>query len=314
MRCLVTGAAGFVGSSICDHLLAAGHEVRGIDCFVDYYPRAIKERNLQNARDNEAFSFIEKDLLDVSMSELLEGVEVVYHQAAQAGVRASWGQYFDTYTRNNILATQRILENAKNSPTLKKIVYASSSSVYGNAESYPTSERITPAPVSPYGVTKLAAEHLMCLYASEFDVPTVSLRYFTVFGPRQRPEMAFYRFIEAGLTGGTIELYGDGEQSRDFTYIDDIVNANVLAAERGRPGAVYNIGGGSVTTINKVLATLEDQLGPLNIDRQERQKGDARHTSADTTAAQDELGFSPAVSVEEGIARQTDWLRGVLNT
>lgn len=312
MHCLVTGAAGFIGSSLCDRLLADGNRVTGIDCFVDYYPRPIKERNLNSARDNENFTFIEADLLEVDMSALLAGIDVVYHQAAQAGVRASWGLYFDTYTRNNILATQRLLESAKGNSRIQKIVYASSSSIYGNAEAYPTSEKVLPGPVSPYGVTKLAAENLMSLYATEFSVPTVSLRYFTVYGPRQRPEMAFHRFIRAGLTGERIELYGDGEQSRDFTFIDDIVQANLLAAERGKSGAVYNIGGGSVTTVNQVLAILQNELGTLTIERQERQKGDARHTSADTSAAQLDLGFKPAVSVQEGLQREIEWLRGEL--
>ncbi len=312
MRCVVTGAAGFIGSSICDRLLQSGHQVVGIDCFVDYYPRAMKEANLAQARASSKFEFIEADLNDLDLHKVLAGVEWIFHQAAQAGVRASWGSYFDTYTRNNILATQKILEACKGSSTLKKIVYASSSSVYGNAEKYPTVETDMPQPVSPYGVTKLAAEHLMCLYASEFGVPTSSLRYFTVYGPRQRPEMAFHRFIRAGLLNETIELYGDGEQARDFTYIDDIVTANLLAAEKGRPGAVYNIGGGAVTTVNEVLAIISAELGELNVNRQDRQKGDARYTCADTSRAQRDLGYKPTVTLQSGLGREIAWLRALL--
>lgn len=309
MRCVVTGAAGFIGSSIVDRLLADGHTVTGIDCFVDYYPREIKERNLAQARRNSAFTFIEADLIEIPFDELLEGVSYVFHQAAQAGVRASWGSYFDTYVRHNVLVSQRLLEAARQASSLKKIVYASSSSVYGNAEQFPTSEAVVPRPVSPYGVTKLAAENLMSLYASEFSVPTVSLRYFTVYGPRQRPEMAFHRFIKAGLSGAEIEVYGDGEQSRDFTYIDDIVSANLLAAEKGVAGEMYNIGGGEVVTINHVLDTIAAEIGPLNISRKERQKGDARHTSAETSKAKRDLGFSPLTSVQQGLQHQIAWLR-----
>jgi UDP-glucose 4-epimerase len=308
MRCVVTGAAGFVGSSLCDRLLADGHEVVGIDCFVDYYPRAVKEKNLAGARSSERFSFIEENLLKTDFNKLLQGAELVFHQAAQAGVRASWGEYFSSYCDNNILATQRLLEAAKGHSTIKKIVYASSSSVYGNAETYPTKETVTPQPVSPYGVTKLAAEHLMSLYASEFGLPTVSLRYFTVYGPRQRPDMAFNRFSRAALSGQELTLYGDGEQSRDFTFISDIVEANMLAALHGKPGRVFNIGGGTQATVNQVLDIIRSAVGNLNVKRYERQVGDARHTSADTTLARSELNYRPRVSLEEGIKREIAWM------
>ena len=230
MHCLITGVAGFVGSTLADRLLQAGHTVCGIDCFTDYYPRANKEANLHNARKSPAFKFYEENLNTADLIARLKGVDWVFHQAAQAGVRRSWGEYFETYTTNNVLATQRILEAVKVIGTVKKFVYASSSSIYGDAESFPTQEKMTPKPVSPYGVTKLAAEHLACLYATEFGIPTVSLRYFTVYGPRQRPDMGFYRFISRALQNQEIVLFGDGEQSRDFTYIDDIVTANILAA------------------------------------------------------------------------------------
>ena len=308
MLCLITGVAGFVGSSLCDRLLADGHSVRGIDCFVDYYPRAVKESNLSAARKNTRFSFQEGNLLTADIPPLIDGVDVIFHQAAQAGVRASWGGYFSSYCDNNILATQKLLEAAKGRSHIKKIVYASSSSVYGNAESFPTPETIMPQPVSPYGVTKLAAEHLMSLYATEFGVPTVSLRYFTVYGPRQRPDMAFNRFARAALQGEELSLYGDGEQSRDFTFISDIVEANILAALKGNPGRVFNIGGGTQATVNMVLDIIKARVGALKVKRFERQVGDARHTSADTSRARSELGYKPQVSLVEGIAREIDWM------
>jgi len=286
--------------------------VLGLDAFVDYYPRGAKERNLAAARRNPQFTFVEGDLLTCDIDQVLRGAEWVFHQAAQAGVRASWGGYFSSYTANNVLATQRLLDGVRRSASIAKVVYASSSSIYGNAEAFPTPETATPRPVSPYGVTKLAAEHLMVLYATEFGVPTVSLRYFTVYGPRQRPDMAFHRFLRAGLAGDEIVVYGDGEQSRDFTFISDIVTANIRAAERGRPGAVFNLGGGTQATVNGVLTIIERHVGALRVRREERQAGDARHTSADTSAARQALGFAPVVDLEAGIAAEAEWLRSEL--
>jgi len=312
MHCIVTGVAGFVGSSLCDRLLADGHTVKGIDCFVDYYPRELKLKNLAKARENPRFTLVEENLLTTNMNSLLDGADWIFHQAAQAGVRASWGAYFESYTNNNILVTQRILEAATAFPQIKRIVYASSSSVYGNAERYPTLETDLPKPVSPYGVTKLAAEHLMCLYASESGLPTASLRYFTVYGPRQRPDMAFNRFAKAALKKEELTLYGDGEQSRDFTFIDDIVEGNILAAKSATPGGVYNLGGGSITTVNEVLTIIEGLVGPLKIKRFDKQRGDARHTGADTTRARSELGFSPKVALKEGLAREVSWMESLL--
>ncbi len=312
MRCVVTGAAGFVGSSIVDALLAQGHEVVGIDCFVDYYPRAIKEQNLKQALDFRAYRFVELNMLDDGFSQLLDGAEVVFHQAAQAGVRASWGAEFSVYTDNNILATQRLLELCRQEPlrsSLKKVVYASSSSVYGDSETLPTHEGLRPQPISPYGVSKLAAEHLMVLYATEFGVPTVSLRYFTVYGPRQRPDMGFHRFIKAALRGSPIKVFGDGEQTRDFTFIEDIVSANLAAALQGKSGLVANIGGGSRVTVNEVLTIIENIVGKsLVIERIERQSGDVRHTGADTSRAEKVLAYRPTVSLEKGLQAEAQWI------
>lgn len=309
MRCLVTGAAGFVGSSLSDELLRRGHTVTAVDCFVEYYPQAVKRRNLAQAAQHKNFRLIEGHLLEVDLAALVSNVDVVFHQAAQAGVRASWGAYFGTYCEHNILATQKLLEACKGAAHIKKIVYASSSSVYGNAEAFPTPETVCPQPVSPYGVTKLAAEHLMVLYASQFGLPTVSLRYFTVYGPRQRPDMAFNRLAHAAVHGSEFTLYGDGEQSRDFTFISDIVEANILAAEKGAPGGVYNIGGGTQATMNEVISIFREHVPNFSVQRVDRQVGDARHTSADTSRARRELGYVPKVSLREGIGREIEWMR-----
>jgi len=312
MRCLVTGAAGFIGSTLAEQLLAMGHEVVGIDSFVNYYAREIKERNLQNLKRDPKFKFHEGDLASLALDQILPGVEWVFHQAAQAGVRASWGSYFESYTHNNIRATQILLEALLESKTLKKLVFASSSSIYGNAETAPTPEDVVPQPVSPYGVTKLASEHLMTLYAKEAGLPAVSLRYFTVFGPRQRPDMAFNRFIGAALTNSELVIYGDGEQSRDFTYVSDIVQANILAAEHGPNGEVFNIGGGPHASVNQVLDLLSSELGKLKIVRQERQRGDARHTFADISKARSVLKFEPKVSLIDGLRSEISWMRSEL--
>ena len=311
MRCLITGVAGFIGSSLADRLLADGHEVVGVDCFIDYYPREIKEKNLESAKSNSNFRFIEANLLDLDLDDSLEGVDLVFHQAAQAGVRASWGSDFSIYTDCNILATQKLLEAAKKKgPALKKIVYASSSSVYGDAESLPTVETMRPKPLSPYGVSKLAAEHLMLLYDKEFNVPTVSLRYFTVYGPRQRPDMAFNRFITAALKENEISVYGDGEQSRDFTFIDDIVQANIDAALSDVRGEMFNLGGGSRVTVNQTLSIVRELVGKeIKVNYLERQFGDVKHTAADTSKAKQLIGYAPKIDLAEGLKREVEWLK-----
>lgn len=305
-KIIVTGAAGFIGSSLAQRLLDRGHRVVGVDCLTDYYDVRIKRANLAPLLAGDRFTLIERPILEVDWRPLVEGCDVVYHQAAQAGVRASWGRSFDCYTDWNVLSTQHLLESLKGTAT--RLVYASSSSVYGETDRLPMSETDRPQPMSPYGVTKLAAEHLCVLYCRNFGVHTVALRYFTVYGPRQRPDMAFHKFIRAARLGQPIRIYGDGEQTRDFTYIDDALEANLLAAALGEPGGVYNIGGGSRISVNDVLEILERVVGTrLHIERIDRQKGDVTHTYADTTRAREHLGFSPRVDLETGLRREAEW-------
>jgi nucleoside-diphosphate-sugar epimerase len=308
LKALVTGAAGFIGSTLTDRLLDEGADVVGIDSFTDYYPRAVKERNLAAARGHARFRFVESRIQDADLPSLLADRTHVFHLAAQAGVRRSWGRDFAIYTTNNIEATQVLLEAARDQ-AIERFVYSSSSSVYGDDVALPMREDARPQPVSPYGVSKLAAEHLCHLYCVSFGVPAVSLRYFTVYGPRQRPDMGFHRFLRAALHGEPISVYGDGEQTRDFTFVRDAVEANVLAAARGVPGRVYNIGGGSRVSVNDVLTVLGRITGRQPIlARHAEQKGDMRHTYADTTLARAELGFTATVGLEEGLAAEHRWL------
>lgn len=300
MKAIVTGAAGFVGSHLCARLLAGGDEVVGIDCFTDYYSPRRKEANVVPLLDQPGFTLHRADLLAAPLESLFRSAEVVYHLAGQPGVRASWGVEFVPYVKRNVLATQRVLEAAAQA-SLWKVVYASSSSVYGNAETYPTTEALRPQPVSPYGVTKLAAEHLCELYRLQ-GLPTVSLRFFTVYGPRQRPDMAFSRLVDAALAGQPFLLYGDGEQSRDFTYVDDVVEAVHQAALSPWTG-VANIGGGSETTMNQVIDLVGQLARPVDLVRLPVQRGDVRHTAADTTVAREAFGYAPKVSLHEGLAR-----------
>lgn len=319
MKAVVTGAAGFIGSSLVDRLLADGWEVIGIDSFVPYYPRLLKERNLSAALANPHFLFLEGDLRDVvvgrhpgvSPAQIFEGADVVFHQAAQAGVRASWGRDFNIYCDNNILATQVLLEACRHYSGIR-IVYASSSSVYGETCKFPMEETDLPAPVSPYGVSKLAAEHLMNLYHANYGIHTVSLRYFTVYGPRQRPDMAFHKLCRAALTGGEFVLYGSGDQSRDFTFIDDIVEANLAAARSGKAGGVYNLGGGTRISMNDVIALVEELSGRrVSVKRIDRHAGDVTHTGACVARAQRDLGFAPQVNLCTGLARELEFIETV---
>jgi len=309
VKAVVTGVAGFIGSHLAESLLADGHEVVGVDCFVDYYPRAIKEENLARARESASFQMVEARIQDADLSGVLEGAAQVFHLAAQAGVRASWGRDFSIYTDHNVLGTQRLLEQAVAAGT-PRLVYASSSSVYGDSPSLPLREDSPCHPVSPYGVTKLAAEHLGHLYERNHGLPVVSLRFFTVYGPRQRPDMAFHRFLKAAREDEPIRVFGDGLQTRDFTFVHDVVAAVRAAADSGRPGGVYNVGGGERVALNDVLRTMERITGrPFRVVREEAQKGDMRDTFADTTAARRDLGFRSTVSLEEGLFREWDWIR-----
>lgn len=301
MHAIVTGAAGFIGSHLCAHLLDQGDEVVGIDCLTDYYDPRRKEANLVPLRSRDGFTEQRLDLTSAPLATLFEQADVVYHLAGQPGVRGSWGENFLPYVSRNITATQRVLEAARE-VSLWKVVYASSSSVYGAAESYPTTEDMCPSPVSPYGVTKLAAEHLCELYRTTSGVSTVSLRLFTVYGPRQRPDMAFSRLVESALRHEPFLLYGDGGQSRDFTYVGDVVTAMREAALSPWTG-VANIGGGARTTMNEVISAVTEIAGPIDVVRLPAQRGDVRHTAADTSRAREGFGYAPQVSLREGLER-----------
>ena len=308
LHALVTGAAGFIGSHLADRLLADGVRVTGVDCFTDYYDPALKRRNLAGALRDPRFRLLELDLGAADLSALPD-VAVVFHQAAQAGVRASWGREFADYAHHNVLATQRLLERYRETP-LERFVYASSSSVYGDAERYPTDEAMLPRPFSPYGVTKLAGEHLTLLYGRNFGLPVTALRYFTVYGPRQRPDMGFHRFCRALLRGEALTVYGDGHQSRDFTFIDDAVEANLRAWRRSAPQGVYNVGGGSQVEVLEAITILERALGvAARIDLRPRPPGDPLRTRADAARLRADLGFAPATGIEEGLAAEAAWAR-----
>jgi len=305
MKALVTGCAGFIGSHLTERLLREGYEVIGIDCFTDYYPREIKEANLSNVLKSKKFKLIEEDILE--MNKFPE-VDYVFHEAAQAGVRASWGKSFETYMRNNVQATQKLLEFYKDLD-IKKFVYASSSSVYGDAE-LPMREDSLLKPVSPYGVTKLAGENLCYLYWKNYNVPTVSLRYFTVYGPRQRPDMAIHKFVKAIFNGDEITVFGDGTQTRDFTFVDDVVEATILAAESNSVGEVFNIGGGSRVSVNDLIEMMEDIIGKkAKVKYIEKQKGDVRDTLADVSKASELLHWAPRVDINAGLKSFIEWFK-----
>lgn len=313
MKALVTGVAGFVGSAIARKLAEhPENEIVGIDAMTDYYDRRLKRNNLQSIASSR-FTFVEGDLNSVDLRATLQDVEVVFHQAGQPGVRKSWGADFAQYTHDNVNATQRLLEAVRHAPSVRRVVYASSSSVYGDAERYPTLESDLPRPLSPYGVSKLAAEHLMSLYARNFGVPTVSLRYFTVYGPGQRPDMAFTRFLQAAYLGDQINVYGDGEQVRDFTYIEDIVSANLLAAQEDVPaGQVMNAAGGSSISVNEVLEVIRGVSGrPVRVEYLPAVSGDVRQTGGATELIRSSLGWSPRTSIEEGLQAHWEWTKAV---
>lgn len=307
-RALVSGCAGFIGSSLCERLVVEGWDVVGVDCFTPYYDRSIKQANLSWLREQPAFELHERDLSEGDVPhDLLEGVDVVFHLAAQAGVRLCYGADFDTYVRCNIIATQRLLEACVGRP-LQRFVYASSSSVYGHGMDGCTSEFAPCLPVSPYGMTKLATEVLANTYARESGVPAVGLRYFSVYGPRQRPDMAFTAFLRCAIERRAITVYGDGRQERDWTYVGDVVRATI-AAVQGLPGSVYNIGGGTPVRLADAIAMLETLLGhPIELERHPRARGDADRTAANGSRALSEIGFAPMVALHDGLRAQLEWI------
>jgi UDP-glucose 4-epimerase len=308
MKCLVTGVAGFIGSHLAEKLLAAGHEVVGIDNFLDNYPRRFKDANLTAFAHHPKFSFLADDLLQTDKKRLFDGVALVFHLAGQPGVRSSWGSEFDRYTENNIRATQQLLEVAKELK-LAKFVYASTSSVYGDTDDLPMREDGRTRPVSPYGATKLAAEHLCYLYWQAFRVPTVALRFFTVYGPRQRPDMFFHIFMRALLLGEEVPLYDDGEQTRDFTFCADIVDGILGAALYPGQGEVFNLGGGSEVSVLGAIDMIERIAGrKAKLKRFDRQKGDVRHTRARLDEARVKLSYAPKFTLEAGLASQWEWI------
>ena len=304
MRYVVTGAAGFIGSHLSEALLRAGHEVVGVDCFTDYYERSRKERNAA------ALDVIEADLAIEPLEPLLTGADGVFHLAGQPGVRASWGESFQHYLERNVRATQRVFEASAAAGV--RVVFASSSSVYGDAETYPTPEHVVPQPISPYGITKLACEHLAAAIERAHGLDAVLLRYFTVYGPRQRPDMAFTAMLEALARGERFRLFGDGSAARSFTYVGDAVAATITAMERGRTGETYNVGGGDEATMNEAIALAEEVSGrTLDVERVEAAPGDVKRTKADVSKAAAELDWAPATSLREGMRAQWEWAAAV---
>lgn len=309
MHCIVTGAAGFIGSSLCERLLADGHSVVGIDCFTDYYARSVKERNLSGFRSHPKFTFHELDLSAGVPASAVTGAEWVFHLAAMAGLTRSFLD-FDTYARHNLTATHRVLEALKGSPTLKRMIYASTSSVYGRYAS--GDESLPTRPSSPYGITKLAGEQLCRVYGDEFGVPSVVLRYFSVYGPRQRPEMGYYLFINAILQGKPIKLTGDGLQVRGNTYIADCVEATIRATQ-ATPGETFNLGGGELVTVLDVFRKLEKIIGkPAIIERHPPRPGDQLATGADVGKLYRHLGWKPTTGIDDGLAKQVEWQKTLL--
>jgi nucleoside-diphosphate-sugar epimerase len=300
VRYVVTGAAGFIGSHLAEALAAAGHDVLGVDAYTDYYERARKERNAAE------LDVLEADLAEAPVASALAGADGVFHLAGQPGVRASWGDDFELYVRRNVLVTQRVFEAAADAGV--RVVFASSSSVYGDAEQYPTPETVEPQPISPYGITKLACEHLAVANARAHGLDAVVLRYFTVYGPRQRPDMAFTAMLEALAAGERFRLFGDGSAARSFTYVGDAVAATIAAMERGRAGQVYNVGGGDEATMNEAIELAEQISGrTLDVERVAAAPGDVRRTKADVSKAETELSWAPVTSLEAGMRAQWEW-------
>ena len=308
MRALVTGCAGFIGSHVTDELLKQGFEVTGVDCFTDYYPKGMKENNLRGALAKKTFKFIDADILKLPLKDMVKKVDYVFHEAAQAGVRKSWGKDFKIYVDNNILATQLLLEACKGQK-IRKFVFASSSSVYGDSEVIMKEDDL-PRPISPYGASKLACESLCYLYWRNYGIPTVSLRYFTVYGERQRPDMAFHLFAKAILAGNEIMVYGNGKQTRSFTYVSDIVDATIAASGCKIDGEIVNVGGGSTTSVNEAIEILQKLAGREAVVKYcESQKGDVGQTHADISKARRLLRYEPKVGLRDGLFREVEWVR-----
>ena len=312
-KVIVTGAAGFIGSHLSERLVANGDEVVGVDCFTDYYSRATKERAVAALRDAKAFRLVEGDLAEMDLRPLLADASIVYHLAAQAGVRASWGADFEHYVRHNIRATQRILEQMKGREGIR-LVFASTSSVYGKRAPLPTREDARLSPNSPYGATKVTCEHLCSLYAENWGLDYCALRYFTVYGPRQRPDMGFHKFMRAILADRPLDVYGDGAQSRDCTYVADVVDATVRAGETRTASRVFNVGGGSRRPLKDILEIMQDILGRrARIRYTAPMEGDVPHTHADITKGREEFGYNPSTPVEDGLLHEARWLEAELN-
>lgn len=309
MKVLITGAAGFIGSHLTEACLERGWRVTAVDSLTTYYSPTDKVRNAERFSRHPRCLYFEQDLLDLDLDALMRDTQLVFHLAAQAGVRASWGQGFDTYIQLNVTVLQRLLEAARGAGSLQRFVFASSSSVYGDAETLPTGEDQILRPISPYGATKALGEHLCYLYHRTSALPTVALRYFSVYGPRQRPDMGFHRMIEAGLSGSSFSLYGDGEQTRDFTYVSDIVDGTLKAAFDAAPGSVLNLGGGARISMNEVIRLLRSEFPDLRVQRLDSGRGDARDTGADISRAQTAIGYEPQTAVPRGLQRQIDWHR-----
>jgi UDP-glucose 4-epimerase len=315
MRALVTGCAGFIGSTLTEALLERGDDVIAIDCFNDNYGRAQKLRNLRHFMDWDRFEFVPVDLARGDLAELTADSEAIFHLAGEPGVRSSWGSRYQQYVQNNVIASQHLLDAVKERPDVR-FVYASSSSVYGDAAEFPTTEDAPLRPRSPYGQTKLSAEHLCGLYRDNYGLDTVSLRYFTVFGPRQRPDMAFHIFCRAALEDRPLTVFGDGRQTRDFTFVGDVVAATMAAADAQLgEQRVFNIGGGTPTSIRAVLEMIGELAGKeLKVDYLDQELGDVKDTAADTTRAREALGFSPSTSLEDGLSAEFRWLVELLGS
>jgi nucleoside-diphosphate-sugar epimerase len=310
VRALVTGAAGFIGSHLCEALLRRGIQVYAVDSLTSYYDPGIKERNLRSLTSKSGFEFKRADIIDLTRGEVPPDISQIFHLAGQPGVRASWGNTFHDYVVRNISATQHLLEIATALP-LESFFYSSSSSVYGNSNKIEFSEEDALHPFSPYGVTKLAGEHLVNAYHYNFGVPVVSARYFTVFGPRQRPDMAFHQMIRAAVDRSEFTVYGDGEQTRDFTFVDDIVEGSIACAEKGMRGGVYNLGGNNLASVNSVVCSIEKIMNrELHVRRIQIAKGDVRSTRASIRKAGSDFGYRPSVSLEDGLRAQVEFILG----